>query len=195
MSRIEDEVCKKIQQRAEVGKNKYGVTMERGDLSLVEWLTHLQEELMDATVYVQRLIEETSVLISSAVNESIVHRGRKKSGRNMWTQDSWRELVNLRVQYPEANSTQLAVMMDMSVTGVYQCVLLMDARVALGKDPIPPTPLNGKGEPCTRKRWTQEEKEEVRMLLKQGITPISVAAMLDAPKLSSILVWKGEWGL
>lgn len=58
MSRIEDEVCKKIQQRAEVGKSKYGVTMERGDLSLVEWLTHLQEELMDAAVYVQRLIEE-----------------------------------------------------------------------------------------------------------------------------------------
>jgi hypothetical protein len=58
MSRIEDEVCKKIQQRAEVGKAKYGVTMERGDLSLVEWLTHLQEELMDAAVYVQRLIEE-----------------------------------------------------------------------------------------------------------------------------------------
>ena len=195
MSRIEDEVCKKIQQRAEVGKKKYGVTMERGDLSLVEWLTHLQEELMDATVYVQRLIEQTSGLINSAVNESIVHRGRKKSGRNMWTQDSWRELVNLRVQYPEANFTQLAEMMDMSVTGVYQCVLLMDARVALGKDPIPPTPLNKKGEPSVRKRWTQEEKEEVRMLLKQGITPTSVAAMLDAPKVSSILVWKGEWGL
>jgi len=58
MSRIEDEVCAKIQQRAEVGKAKYGVTMERGDLNLVEWLTHLQEELMDAAVYVQRLIEE-----------------------------------------------------------------------------------------------------------------------------------------
>ena len=28
MSRIEDEVCKKIQGRAEVGKSKYGVTME-----------------------------------------------------------------------------------------------------------------------------------------------------------------------
>lgn len=58
MSRIEDEVCKKIQQRAEVGKAKYRVTMERSDLNLVEWLTHLQEELMDAAVYVQRLIEE-----------------------------------------------------------------------------------------------------------------------------------------
>jgi len=60
MSRIEDEVCKKIQQRAAVGKEKYGVTMERGDLNLLEWLQHLQEELMDAAVYVQRLMEEVS---------------------------------------------------------------------------------------------------------------------------------------
>ena len=195
MSRIEDEVCKKIQQRAKVGKNKYGVTMERGDLSLVEWLTHLQEELMDATVYVQRLIEDTSVLIDTAVNESIVHRSRKKSGRNMWTQDSWRELLNLRVQYPEANCTQLAEMMGMSITGVYQCVQLMDARVALGKNPIPPTPLNKKGEPSVRKRWTQEEKDRVRELLQDGHDPITVAAIMDAPKLGSIVVWKGEWGL
>jgi len=58
MSSIEDTVCEKIQQRAELGKNKYGVTMERGDLKFVEWLVHLQEELMDATVYLQRIIEE-----------------------------------------------------------------------------------------------------------------------------------------
>lgn len=195
MSRIEDEVCAKIQQRAEVGKSKYGVTMERGDLSLVDWLTHLQEELMDAAVYVQRLIEETSVLIDTAVNESIVHRSRKKSGRRMWTQDSWRELVNLRVQYPEASSPRLAEMMDMSLTAVHQAVHLMDARVALGKDPIPPTPLNKKGEPSNRKRWTQEEKDKVRALLQDGHTPVEVAANIDAPNITSINVWKGEWGL
>jgi len=56
MSKIEDKVCAKIQARAEVGKKKYGVTMERGDLSIEEWLTHLQEELMDASVYVERLM-------------------------------------------------------------------------------------------------------------------------------------------
>ena len=58
MSKHEDEVCRKIQQRAKVGLNKYGTTMEREDLSVQEWLTHLQEELMDAAVYVQRLLEE-----------------------------------------------------------------------------------------------------------------------------------------
>tara|TARA_R100000654_G_scaffold16624_3_gene34923 strand:+ start:2504 stop:2869 length:366 start_codon:yes stop_codon:yes gene_type:complete len=57
MSRIEDEVCAKIQQRAEVGKNKYGVTMETAPLSRLEWLIHAQEEAMDLAVYLQKLIE------------------------------------------------------------------------------------------------------------------------------------------
>lgn len=56
MSRIEDEVCKKIQQRAAVGKAKYGVTMEEEVLSIREWLNHLQQELMDAAVYVEKLL-------------------------------------------------------------------------------------------------------------------------------------------
>ena len=57
MSKVEDEVCKKIQDRSNVGKEKYGVTMETADLTTEEWLTHLQEELMDAAVYVQKLLE------------------------------------------------------------------------------------------------------------------------------------------
>ena len=55
MSKIEDEVCEIIQQRAEIGLNKYGVTMERDDLERDDWLEHLQHELMDAVVYIQRL--------------------------------------------------------------------------------------------------------------------------------------------
>ena len=59
MSKIEDSVCKKIQDRAKVGKKKYGVTMERDDLSFVQWMTHLQEELMDAIVYIEKTLEES----------------------------------------------------------------------------------------------------------------------------------------
>jgi len=58
MSKHEDNVCNKINQRAKVGKKKYGVTMERQDLDTMDWLKHLQEELMDAAVYVERLMEE-----------------------------------------------------------------------------------------------------------------------------------------
>jgi len=56
MSKIENKVCKKILERAEVGETKYGTTMEREDLSKTEWLTHLQEELMDATVYIEKIL-------------------------------------------------------------------------------------------------------------------------------------------
>jgi len=56
MSKIEDSVCSKILERAAVGKSKYGTTMERGDLSRLEWLIHSQEELMDACVYIEKLI-------------------------------------------------------------------------------------------------------------------------------------------
>lgn len=57
MSRVEESVISKIRERAEVGKNKYGVTMERDDLTTKEWLVHLQEELMDAVVYLEKVIE------------------------------------------------------------------------------------------------------------------------------------------
>ena len=57
MSRIEDEVCKKIQGRAEVGKEKYGVTMETAPLTKIEWLIHAQQEAMDLAVYLQKIIE------------------------------------------------------------------------------------------------------------------------------------------
>ena len=55
MSRIEDELCDEIQSRARRGFKKYGVTMERTDLSPSEWAQHLLEELLDAAVYVKRL--------------------------------------------------------------------------------------------------------------------------------------------
>jgi len=48
-------VKKKLADRANVGLKKYGVTTERRDLSLLDWLNHLQDELLDAAVYVERL--------------------------------------------------------------------------------------------------------------------------------------------
>ena len=52
---ITDAVVVQLRTRAEKGKSKYGTTMERDDLTLMEWLQHLQEELMDAAVYVEKL--------------------------------------------------------------------------------------------------------------------------------------------
>ena len=57
MSSIEEQVCFKILKRSDEGKKKYGTTMERKDLSRLDWLKHAQEEAMDLCVYLQKLIE------------------------------------------------------------------------------------------------------------------------------------------
>ena len=78
MSKVEDEVCELIQARAEVGLEKYGVTMEREDFTHLDWLTYLQEELMDAVVYLQRLRTREQTL-EMKLRELIVEWGHCKS--------------------------------------------------------------------------------------------------------------------
>lgn len=51
-------VREKLLYRSQIGLYKYGITTERSDLSKEEWLVHLQEELLDAAVYVQVLISK-----------------------------------------------------------------------------------------------------------------------------------------
>ena len=55
---IVEAVVKSYKQRSKVGIKKYNKTMDRNDLSSLEWLQHLQEELMDATLYIEKLKKE-----------------------------------------------------------------------------------------------------------------------------------------
>ena len=55
---IVESVLNKFKERSEEGIKKYGVTLDREDLNGLEWLTHLQEELMDATLYIEKLKKE-----------------------------------------------------------------------------------------------------------------------------------------
>lgn len=50
-----DRVRDKLLQRSLDGLKKYHTTTERKDIDLNGWLTHLQEELMDACVYIERI--------------------------------------------------------------------------------------------------------------------------------------------
>ena len=58
-SRQEDTNVKKVieqlKERENRGIQKYGVNTDRTDLSPTEWLQHLQEELMDGAVYIEKL--------------------------------------------------------------------------------------------------------------------------------------------
>jgi hypothetical protein len=48
----------KYYERSEMGIKKYGTTLENNSLPLMDWLNHLQEELMDATLYIEKLKQE-----------------------------------------------------------------------------------------------------------------------------------------
>jgi hypothetical protein len=53
--KIVQEIKDKFEQRSQLGIKKYGTTLERDDLTAEEWVNHLQDELMDAILYLQRL--------------------------------------------------------------------------------------------------------------------------------------------
>ena len=53
-------VLEKFKQRSEVGQRKYGTNLDRKDLTVFEWANHMQEELMDAILYLEKLKRELS---------------------------------------------------------------------------------------------------------------------------------------
>ena len=60
--KIEDQIVLRVlsrfSERSQVGIAKYNTTLERTDLSTLEWLTHAQEEAMDFVLYLERLKDE-----------------------------------------------------------------------------------------------------------------------------------------
>jgi hypothetical protein len=74
MSKIRDKVIErvinKIKVRSDVGYKKYGVTLHDDNQSLETWLTHIQEELMDAVNY----IEKAKSVLCDEVEECMLKR-------------------------------------------------------------------------------------------------------------------------
>lgn len=54
---VVERVVDKFVSRSDVGYKKYGVTLEEDPSAMFEWLNHLQEELMDAVLYLQKAKE------------------------------------------------------------------------------------------------------------------------------------------
>jgi hypothetical protein len=51
-------VIRQFKERSEVGIQKYGVTLDRNDLSTLEWINHAQQEAMDFVLYLEKLKHE-----------------------------------------------------------------------------------------------------------------------------------------
>lgn len=55
---IVESVVKKFNDRSDVGIKKYGTTLDRSDINFDGWAEHLQQELMDGILYLERLRKE-----------------------------------------------------------------------------------------------------------------------------------------
>lgn len=51
-------VINQFKQRSEAGINKYGTTLDRNDLSILEWIKEAQQEAMDFCLYLEKLHKE-----------------------------------------------------------------------------------------------------------------------------------------
>ncbi len=64
MDSIVATIIAKFKIRSEMGKAKYGTTLDRTDLSVLDWINHAQEEHMDAILYLEKL-RQTLVGVSA----------------------------------------------------------------------------------------------------------------------------------
>ena len=87
--KIIKDVIDKFKERSDVGYKKYGVTLHDDEPSLHKWLNHLQEGLMDAINYIQKLKMETSDALEEKILKDYEEEDSfsKYSNPERWTED------------------------------------------------------------------------------------------------------------
>ena len=68
---VVERVVDKFASRSDVGFAKYGVTLNDDKSNLFAWINHLQEELMDAVLYMQKLKESSTEEMQEALLRNI----------------------------------------------------------------------------------------------------------------------------
>jgi hypothetical protein len=86
--KIIQQVVNKFKQRSDVGYKKYGVTLHDDEPDLQKWLTHLQEELMDAVNYIEKLkMTLTEDLQEKLLQDFKENENKVSSGRSVYPGD------------------------------------------------------------------------------------------------------------
>ena len=67
---VVERVVNKFVSRSDVGYEKYGVTLNEDKSNIFQWINHLQEELMDAVLYLQKLKEESTEELQQTLLDS-----------------------------------------------------------------------------------------------------------------------------
>lgn len=52
---VEESVISQIRSRRDLGRKKYGTSMERVDLTSIQWVQHALEECLDQAIYLEKL--------------------------------------------------------------------------------------------------------------------------------------------
>jgi hypothetical protein len=68
---IVNTVVERFIQRSEFGQKKYGVTLDRTDLKTADWIQHMQEELMDAILYLEKLKTTLGISEGSSMEQKV----------------------------------------------------------------------------------------------------------------------------
>jgi len=68
---VVERVVDKFVSRSDVGYAKYGITLNDDKSNLFTWINHLQEEMMDAVLYMQKLKESSTEELQEALLKSI----------------------------------------------------------------------------------------------------------------------------
>jgi NTP pyrophosphatase (non-canonical NTP hydrolase) len=91
-------------ERAQKGFEKYGTTTERTDIDLKGWLQHLQEELMDATIYIERIKYELNTKSNNGIRMQEKPQQVQQSANNNMQLSEYLNLTHQTAIYPEAGT-------------------------------------------------------------------------------------------
>jgi hypothetical protein len=70
---VVNDIVQKFLSRSKLGKEKYGTTLDRTDLTTLDWINHAQEELMDGILYLERLKRNYTITQYPTYNKDNSH--------------------------------------------------------------------------------------------------------------------------
>jgi hypothetical protein len=103
---VVESVVDKFVRRSDVGFAKYGKTLRDDNSDLFVWVNHLQEELMDAILYMQRLKEELrnmkeEKLLKDIEDIDIYGMEIVEPAKGFWVSNTTNTHLNLRNDNPK----------------------------------------------------------------------------------------------
>ncbi len=113
---IVESVINQFKQRSEVGINKYGVTLDRTDLSTLEWIEHAKQEAMDFVLYLEKLKSQNyKQLILEWANE-----------RNLLKpENQYKQFWKLLEEVTELNKAIIDKDKDEQIDAIGDCVVVL----------------------------------------------------------------------